>query len=87
MLDKRILKPYTDVKKLDKGGEKMRIKEFRLSKNLTQKELAEKLKVERTTVAMWELGYSSPSIQTLIKIAEILDCSVNELIKEKKEQK
>lgn len=58
----------------------MRIKEFRLSKNLTQKEFADKLKVERTTVSMWENNKSSPSVQTLKKIAEVLNCNVDDLI-------
>lgn len=58
----------------------MRIKEFRLSKNLTQKEFADKLKVERTTVSMWENNKSSPSVQTLKKIAEVLSCNVDDLI-------
>ena len=60
----------------------MNLKKFRMSNNLTQKGLAEKLKVERTTVTMWENGYSMPNIQTLKKIAEILGCSVDDLIKE-----
>ena len=60
----------------------MNLKKFLMSNNLTQKGLAEKLKVERTTVTMWENGYSMPNIQTLKKIAEILGCSVDDLIKE-----
>ncbi len=60
----------------------MNIKKFRLSNNLTQKELANELKVERTTVSMWESNKSSPNIQTLKKIAQILNCTVDDLIKE-----
>ncbi len=60
----------------------MNIKKFRMSRNLTQKDLADKLKVERTTVTMWENGYSSPSIQTLKKIAAVLNCTVDDLIQE-----
>lgn len=67
---------------LTKGGENMNIKKFRLSNNLTQKELANELKVERTTVSMWESNKSSPNIQTLKKIAQILNCTVDDLIKE-----
>lgn len=68
---------------LTKGGKIMNIKQIRLSRNLTQKELADKLAVERTTVTMWERNSSSPNIQTLKKIAEVLDCTVDDLIKEK----
>ena len=60
----------------------MNIKKFRLSNNLTQKELANELKVERTTVSMWESNKSSPNIQTLKKIAQVLNCTVDDLIKE-----
>lgn len=60
----------------------MNIKKFRLSKNLTQKELAMKLKVERTTISMWESNKSFPNIQTLKKIAQVLNCTVDDLIKE-----
>lgn len=67
---------------LTKGGEIMNIKKFRLSNNLTQKELANELKVERTTVSMWESNKSSPNIQTLKKIAQVLNCTVDDLIKE-----
>ncbi len=58
----------------------MHIKEFRVSNNLTQKELADLLKVERTTVTMWEKGSSCPSIQTLKKIADVLNCKIEDLI-------
>ena len=59
----------------------MRITELRMSKNMTQNDLAEKLNVSRTTVTMWELGKSAPNIQTLKKIAEILNCTVDDLLK------
>ena len=59
----------------------MRIEELRVSKNMTQNDLAEKLNVSRTTVAMWELNKSAPNIQTLKKLAEILDCTVDDLLK------
>lgn len=60
----------------------MNLKKFRMSKNLTQLELANKLQVERTTVSMWESNSSSPNIQTLKKIAQVLDCTVDDLISE-----
>lgn len=62
----------------------MNLKKLRMSKNLTQKDLAKKLKVERTTVTMWENGHSTPNLQTLKKIAQILDCTIDDLIKEEK---
>lgn len=60
----------------------MNLKRLRMSRNLTQEALAEKLQVKRTTVTMWEKGHSAPSVQTLKKIAQLLDCTVDELVKE-----
>lgn len=62
----------------------MRLKELRLSKNLTQLGLSKKLNVERTTVTMWENNKSNPTLPMLKKIATVLDCSVEDLIKEGK---
>lgn len=62
----------------------MNLKNLRMSKKLTQKQLAERLGVERTTVSMWETGNSSPSLEILKKIAQVLECSIDELVKEGK---
>ena len=58
----------------------MKIKEKRESMNMTQEELAEKLNIGRSTISMWETGESLPRTATLIKLAEVLDCSVGELL-------
>lgn len=63
----------------------MNIKRLRVSKNLTQEELASKLKINRTTVAMWESGESLPRAKTLIELARIFDCTVDEILREEKE--
>ena len=57
-----------------------RIKELRKKRNLTQTKLAEMLNVSRTTVTMWETGGHGPDIDTLKKLAEILDTSVDYLV-------
>ena len=59
----------------------MRIKDIRVSRNLTQLELAKVLKVKRSTVSMWEQGKSEPRASMLKKIAEALNCTIDELIK------
>lgn len=61
----------------------MNIKSIRLSKDLTQEDLARAVNVKRTTVTMWETGNSFPNAITLKKIAEVLGCSVDDLLKEK----
>lgn len=58
------------------------ISAFRKSKNLTQEQLANKIGVKRTTVSMWESGESSPRATLLPKIADVLGCTVDELLRE-----
>lgn len=56
------------------------LKIFRKRKGLTQENVAEALNVVRQTISKWEKGISVPDADMLIKLAEILDVSVNELI-------
>ncbi len=56
------------------------IKNFRTAKQMTQDELAQQLNVTRQAVSNWENGKTQPDIETLHKIAEILDVTIEELI-------
>ena len=56
------------------------VKKYRKAKNLSQEELALKLCVVRQTVSEWEKGLSVPDIEILMKLAEILNISVNMLL-------
>ncbi len=58
------------------------IKFFRKEKGLSQEELAAKLNVVRQTVSKWEQNLSVPDSEMLIKIAEVFEVSVSELIGE-----
>ena len=58
------------------------IKHLRKTKGLSQEELAIKLSVVRQTVSKWENGISVPDAEMLIKIAEVLDTTVNILLGE-----
>ena len=60
----------------------MNIKNIRMSKGLTQDDLAKAVNVQRTTVTMWETNRSLPNIIMLKKIAKVLDCTVDDLLKE-----
>ncbi len=62
------------------------IKKLRKEKGMTQDELAEKLCVTRQAVSNWEMGKTQPDVDTLTKLAEIFDVSVEQIIygKEKK---
>lgn len=56
------------------------IKNFREQKGISQSELAEILNVTRQAVSNWETGKTQPDIDTLHKIADILEVSIDELI-------
>ena len=59
----------------------IRIEKFRKEKGLTQGALAMQLGVKQGAVAMWETGKALPRADKLPKLAEILDCTVDELLK------
>lgn len=56
------------------------LKKYRLDKNLSQEQLAEKLYVRRQTVSKWEKGVNEPDFDTLKKISQILEVSIETLL-------
>lgn len=64
-----------------------RIKELRKQKNITQKELAERLHVSQVAINYWENGKREPSISMLFDIAKALGVSYFELMTGIKENK
>lgn len=58
----------------------MSIKEHRLKANLSQTDLAEKVGVGQSTVAMWESGIRKPRVKMLIKLSKVFSCTIDELI-------
>lgn len=60
----------------------MKIKSLREEKGLTQEQLAQKLKLDRSTIAKWETGEAMPRTDKLPILAEILGCSISDLFKE-----
>ena len=59
----------------------MKVRQIRESKNMTQETLSLKIGVSRSTIAMWESGQAKPRADTLIKLAAVLGCTVDELLK------
>ena len=57
------------------------IKKLRQEKNMSQKELANKLQVAQNTLSYWESGKYEPDIDTIIKLSEIFNVSIDYLIK------
>ncbi len=63
------------------------ITELRKQKNLTQKQLAQKLNVSDKAVSKWERGLSFPDISLLLPLCDVLEVSATELLEgEKLEQ-
>lgn len=58
------------------------MKFLREKKNLSQEELAKKLQISRQSISKWEQGISYPSILYLIPLTKILDCTLEELLKD-----
>lgn len=56
------------------------LKELRKEKNITQEQLAEKIKVSSRTVSRWETGSNMPDISLLAELAELYDVSIPEII-------
>lgn len=57
-----------------------RLKSMRKSLYLTQKEIANKLNIQRVTYSHYETGRSQPSIDTLILLSKIFNCSIDYLV-------
>ncbi|MBE7443319.1 MAG: helix-turn-helix transcriptional regulator [Flavobacteriales bacterium] len=58
-----------------------RIIEIRISKEITQYRLAKNLMMEQSNLARIENGETNPTIKTLLKICEVLETPLEELIK------
>ncbi len=48
---------------------------------ITQEELASRLQVSRQAISKWETGASIPDIAMLLKLSEIYDITINEILK------
>lgn len=59
---------------------KDRLKELRKSKSMTQKEVAEKLNITREAYTLYETGKNVPTIETLKKLAELYQTSIDYIV-------
>ena len=85
MLDVSIQMIY-NINKVDKYIDKtevttVNIKKAREKAGLTQQELADKLGVGQSAVAMWESQKALPRTDKLPVLAKVLKCSVSTLLK------
>lgn len=59
---------------------------LRLSKGLTQEQLAKRLNTKQESIARLESGNSRPSLTTVRKVAEALDAEVEIVLRPKRQQ-
>ena len=64
-----------------------KIKQFRERLNITQEELCKMLGVTQSAVAKWETEESLPRTDKLPKLAEIFNCTIDDLFSETKTNK
>lgn len=60
-----------------------KLKKLRLSKNLTQDQLAKLIYVSRSAVAKWEQNRGFPNIDALQRISKIFEVSIDDLLSDK----
>lgn len=56
------------------------LKYYRHECGLTQQQVADRLKIERSTYTYYETGKTKPDINTLIKIAKVYDINYTQLL-------
>lgn len=59
-------------------GEK--IQKYRKDLGLSQEELGKKLLVSRQTISLWEKDQTVPTIDNLMRLSDIFDISVDEIL-------
>lgn len=64
-------------------GEKLKTE--RNKKGWSQEELAEKLFVSRQSVSKWENGQNYPSIEIIIKLSDLFELTIDELLRSDEE--
>lgn len=62
------------------------IQDIRVSKGLTQEQLAELLQVSRQSVSKWELGQSVPDVEKIIRMSELFEVSTDTLLLRKEQE-
>lgn len=59
---------------------KLRLKEAREARGLSQRYVAEQLNLAPSSVAKWEIGMCNPTVDNLIALAALFQCDLNTLV-------
>ncbi len=57
-----------------------RFKKYRLENNMTQVEVAKLIGIDQTNISNWENDKTRPEYENLIKLSQIYDVSIDELL-------
>ena len=63
-----------------------RLANLRREHNLTQNDIADRLNISAQAVSKWENDLTSPDLDTLVKLSDIFDISVDDLLGKKKKE-
>lgn len=58
----------------------MKFKQLLKRQDVTQQELADKLGIHQTAISKWCTGQCAPSVAKIVSIAQILACSVEDVV-------
>ena len=64
----------------------MNLKRLRKEHQYTQENVAEKINVSRQSIAKWESGESTPDIYNCIKLAELFNVKLDDLVNHSEEE-
>ena len=56
------------------------LRRLREAAGLTQTELAARVGVKQCSLSAWEIGTAAPSLPNMVRLAEALDTSLDELV-------
>lgn len=59
-----------------------RLRNLREQNNITQAQIADELGITQGAVSQWEAGATNPSLRTISRLATILNCTVDELLRD-----
>ena len=59
---------------------RLRLRELREARGLSQRAVARDLGVTPGAVAKWELGYTQPTMDNILALASLLGCSTDALL-------
>lgn len=61
-----------------------KLREIRKARGMTQEALSQAAMINRVNIAKYESGKSAPSLKSVVKLAQALSVTVDELIDERK---